>query len=273
MRVWTSGACGSTWPALPPASWQRSVGVLGRLWAGPPQPRPWGEGLVDQSLSTLFYRASWEDADRDELVFLLPSLRHGSRLHQPRGAGLVFHDALSEWTHRAALASDAAIAGAVLLIIEKLYGLAVGNATDTPLTTEEAMTGAVYARINSAYADPRLEHLHEPLMVAAWIGHLVAGRDALLPPIIAAPLASLIAAGLSSSSQVPDPAATVVVHYATAAGGAHHLARMAAKVSRSGHPRLVRSAMPAEPVSLERASSPLHPVPRNVPAHDFISGD
>ncbi len=34
----------------------------------------WGDGLVDQSLASLWYRAEWLDVADDELVYLLPSL-------------------------------------------------------------------------------------------------------------------------------------------------------------------------------------------------------
>lgn len=35
---------------------------------------PWGDGLLDLSLSTLLYSADWNSVSDDELVFLLPSL-------------------------------------------------------------------------------------------------------------------------------------------------------------------------------------------------------
>ena len=35
---------------------------------------PWGDGLLDLSLSTLWYSADWDSVSDDELVFLLPSL-------------------------------------------------------------------------------------------------------------------------------------------------------------------------------------------------------
>jgi hypothetical protein len=37
-------------------------------------PVPWGDGLVDVSLSDLWYAADWNSVGDDELVFLLPSL-------------------------------------------------------------------------------------------------------------------------------------------------------------------------------------------------------
>lgn len=40
---------------------------------GPPE-TAWGEGLVDRSLTSLWYGGSWDEVDDDELAFLLPSL-------------------------------------------------------------------------------------------------------------------------------------------------------------------------------------------------------
>jgi hypothetical protein len=43
--------------------------------AGPARnPVPWGDGLVDVSVSDLWYAADWKSVGDDELVFLLPSL-------------------------------------------------------------------------------------------------------------------------------------------------------------------------------------------------------
>lgn len=42
--------------------------------------QPWGEGLVEQSLSTRLYGATWSDVDPDELVWLDPAL---VKMHTP----------------------------------------------------------------------------------------------------------------------------------------------------------------------------------------------
>jgi hypothetical protein len=39
-----------------------------------PMAAPWGDGLLDLSLSTLWYSSDWNSVSDDELVFLLPSL-------------------------------------------------------------------------------------------------------------------------------------------------------------------------------------------------------
>ncbi len=278
MSVWSSGSSGLTWPAMPHPALRRSGGFLSRMWVGAARPKPWGEDLVEQSLSTLLYPSRWDDVGLDELVFLLPSLHRGTRTSQPSGAAPVFREALAEWTQHAVQLPDPTAAHEVLAILDTLHHLALGHPSDRILTTADAMRGAIYARVNAAYADARLDHLHEPLMVAAWIGHLVAGRDALLPPLIAAPLASLIAGGLSSASRRPDAAGIVIARYAAAAGGSKHLARIAAKVCRTGRPRLVRSTVGRStvgsgPFTLERSSEGTYRTPRQLPAPTSKSGD
>lgn len=253
MRVWSSGSSGRTSPTTTHVASRRSGGFLGRLWAkDAARTRPWGEDLVEQSLSTLSYSSQWDDVGRDELVFLLPALHRETCAAHPSGVSTVFGDALAEWTERAAHSSDPAAARHVLAILGTLHRLSVGHAGNRMPTTAEAMTSAIYARVNSAYADARLDHLHEPLMVAAWLGHLVAGRDALLPPVIAEPLAWLITGGSAATSRHPDAAGTVIVRHAAAAGGTTRLARLAAKVCRTGRPRLVRSTAYSDPFILER---------------------
>ena len=39
----------------------------------------WGDGLIDQSLTTLWYPRDWSDVGEDELVFFIPSLGAGHR--------------------------------------------------------------------------------------------------------------------------------------------------------------------------------------------------
>ena len=51
---------------------QAQVEKLGSSAA--PIAAPWGDGLLDLSLSTLWYPADWNSVTDDELVFLLPSL-------------------------------------------------------------------------------------------------------------------------------------------------------------------------------------------------------
>jgi hypothetical protein len=45
-------------------------------WRSPKELDPplWGDGLVDQSLTTLWYPSNWNDTSSDELIFLIPSL-------------------------------------------------------------------------------------------------------------------------------------------------------------------------------------------------------
>ena len=47
--------------------------------AAPSLRLPWGDGLVDCSVATLYYPSSWDSVGADELAFLLPSLCHSAR--------------------------------------------------------------------------------------------------------------------------------------------------------------------------------------------------
>lgn len=40
----------------------------------PPEPGAWGDGLVDRSLTSLWYPTDWDEVNDDELAFLLPAL-------------------------------------------------------------------------------------------------------------------------------------------------------------------------------------------------------
>jgi hypothetical protein len=63
---------------------QAQVEKLGSSAA--PIAAPWGDGLLDLSLSTLWYSADWNSVTDDELVFLLPSLS-GWRPGKPGATG------------------------------------------------------------------------------------------------------------------------------------------------------------------------------------------
>ena len=123
MSVWSTGSLGLTWLAAAHAASRRQFGILGRLWAGTARPRPWGEDLIEQSLSTLLYPSRWDEVGHDELVFLLPSLHRGGGASQPSGAAAAFHDARAEWMQHAVNWSDPTAARRVLDVLEMLHRL------------------------------------------------------------------------------------------------------------------------------------------------------
>lgn len=222
----------------------------------------WGDGLADQSLATLHYPASWSTVDRDELVFLLPSLTDPSSSGQPAGVAPFFLEALAEWSgiEPTAPTADADRVLRIGSILDTLYRRALRSAPAPagqpaePLAPRDAVAGAIHSRIHPAYADPALAYLHETLTVAAWLGHLVCGRDAYLPPVIAAPLLQLLDEGSPATGRGGDDVAGQIVRYSAAAGGARHLAGLAVRVVRTGQPRRIRSTVGGEPWTLADAA-------------------
>jgi hypothetical protein len=75
---------GQLWRSSGPIAAPDAVGE------GPPAIGAWGEGLVDRSLTSLWYPADWSEVGDDELVFMLPTLsawRPGSREATPSPPG------------------------------------------------------------------------------------------------------------------------------------------------------------------------------------------
>ena len=220
-----------------------------------PQPAaPWGDGLVEQSLASLYGPCSWDEVGEDELALLLPALTSPSAVARGGGPAPHFRNALQRWTaitgdtpprHRRDFDEVRRILETLLRHAETACPGAAPSPGGSPprLSVEEAALGAVHGCIHPAYADPRLAALHETLTVCCWLGHLYRGRDALLSPGIAAPLGALLTRDGASTGR-GDPAAGVVVHYAAAGGGAKSLRHASRSVCKSGRPLLVRSTAP-----------------------------
>lgn len=239
----------------------------------------WEGEFADDALALLARDTNWDTVAADDLVFLLPALtssdQHGAAV---AGAADHFHAALVDFEARVGrgLAPIGASVPHVRRILEtlvrrataqsstaalQLHPAAAGSADPLPaedqLAAEDAVLGAIYGRVHPVYAAPELVYLHEALMVAAWLGHLVAGRDAWLRPTVAEPLGMLlaaatdvkvasvttasVAAGSETAALRTDPVATLISAHADAAGGAEPLSRMAAAVCRTRQPRLIRA--------------------------------
>ena len=50
-----------------------------RSWRRPQTTFVWGDGLIDQSLTTLWYPRDWSDVGEDELVLFIPTLAASHR--------------------------------------------------------------------------------------------------------------------------------------------------------------------------------------------------
>lgn len=143
----------------------------------------WGEDLAVDPFTAAFAPRRWAETDDDELVFYIPSLALPCLQSRLRLTALLGDAA---WRLEAARTpADVAARRAGLLarahaaLLSPVPGLDEGEA---------ALAGFV-ARVNPAYLDPALACLQETGALCAWLGIVAGGRDALLPPCLAEPLA------------------------------------------------------------------------------------
>jgi hypothetical protein len=229
----------------------------------------WDGRFADDALALLSCDTNWDTVAVDDLIFLLPALTASSTCHtEGATAADYFHAACVDFEARIAggLIPIGASALRIRRILETQFRRstvqAVANARvdaasacaysvrqEDLLSDEDAVLGAIYGRVHPVYAAPELVYLHESLMTAAWLGHLVAGRDAWLRPTIAEPLGMLLAepqrAAAASISVAAafrtDPVANLISAHADAVGGAEFLSRAAATVCETRQPRLIRA--------------------------------
>jgi hypothetical protein len=286
-------------------------------------PRLWGDGLVDLSISSLYYPCGWEDVGEDELAFLLPTLQRTARATGdiPGGPHRFFRRALIARIHNligrvgkpAGSDNDDATAKVILDTIVcsgviKSVSLAAAGAEGrdawsklyngtrdshpkptlpgrNPLDSEslafwifelsvlatldravnalaanpekaqpadgvqlvDALITSIFSGINAAYAFPHLESAHELLTVGAWLGCLLRGRTALMPPFIAERLIDHLSRVRGEDVTDAAKCEDVIYFHAEAAAGASRLLRTAKRVYRTGTASLVRpSAGPAD---------------------------
>ena len=100
-----------------------------------------------------------------------------------------------------------------------------------------ALIGSIYSRINAAYVYPELAPSHETLSVAAWLGVLLAGRAALMPPFIARWLLEDGARGPSVT--IKTTADAIIDRHVMLLGGHDRLEKIARRVERVGVPAVV----------------------------------
>lgn len=93
----------------------------------------WGDGLVEQSLSTMWYPSDWDDVDGDELIFFMPGL--AARTMSANGAvAAQIHDALGRRLYFAQTAIAKLLkphagedATGVLALTQELAGVTPGS--------------------------------------------------------------------------------------------------------------------------------------------------
>jgi hypothetical protein len=123
----------------------------------------WGEGLVDRSLTSLWYAGTWNEVDDDELAFLLPSLSSWRPAASPTPPGAEHRDGpveyltqlLLERAHAAAVFMAAKSrrhpASEVPRILTALAGMGVLTMLALPQSWEDA---AEYSDLNHAAPAP-----------------------------------------------------------------------------------------------------------------------
>ena len=102
-------------------------------------------------------------------------------------------------------------------------------------TLADALVASLHTSLNAAYVYPQFALAHELFTLGAWLGHLLRGRAALMPPFIAETLADW-----TSGRQDRDNCRQVLLLHAEIAGGSERLLKLASVVRSGGRPALVK---------------------------------
>lgn len=104
----------------------------------------------------------------------------------------------------------------------------------------DALTATIYSSFNAAYVYPQLACSHELLTVGAWLGYLVRGRTALMPPFIAERLVDYLSDSTPDTSTENGLCVALLRFHADMAARASRLLKKAKQVYKSGLPMSVR---------------------------------
>jgi len=146
---------GTTWDAMLNLERFRQAWPPGREAHAARLPA-WGDGVADQSVSSLYYPAAWETVSEDELIFLMPSLRHAHADATPATRRL-FQRALSARLNhllRRAEATGAGAAQAIMGVIEAA-GLIQSMPLEAALAPQPEAPACGETADASATSDPR----------------------------------------------------------------------------------------------------------------------
>jgi hypothetical protein len=281
----------------------------------------WGDGIVDQSLSTLWYHCNWDNVSEDELAFLIPSLAstdwQDDGTHST-GPSMFLRRALCARVHRAVLALSSTATNQVNSSKEVLDGIAktgvistldpytawiegariscnlYGDSPDSRplrsklnnnsgrcatdkhgLWTQELailscldrllrdsslhidpschgqhrirslnlagkLVASIYASFNAAYVHRELESMHEMFTAGAWIGYLVRGRSALMPPVVAEFLIDELERNSPNDAADISRCRRILRYHADLAVGSRRLLKIARQVRTNGNARLTK---------------------------------
>lgn len=124
---------------------------------------------------------------------------------------------------------------------------------DVPATLSDAVVVSVHTRMNGAYVFPEYEFAHELLTSAAWAGHVLRGRTALMPATVAEYILGCSFGPALSHGSAADAS---FVWYAERAAGITPLERTARRVLKRGH------AIAVQPKTVRRPQAVLTSNPR-----------
>lgn len=242
------------------------------------RPDLWGDGIVESGLAGLWSARGWSDVSDDELVFLMPGVLR-AQANSLDGAAARIRRVLASrarsgvpvrppatrasWrldtAHVVASPAESRIpgwpAGAIAhagadpfarLVMAELdrfhEDACLAAERRGPVTGAQALFRSIHSGINAAYVYEDLAPLQETLAVGAWMGHLLRGRPALLPPCLAEPLADLMTGSTADlPNAVADASAALLVAHLGPDGSAR-LLRAAERSQRGGYSVVVDAA-------------------------------
>lgn len=80
---------------------------------------------------------------------------------------------------------------AVLAAIDRLHGACLMGGTAPAPRPADALIASIHTRVNAAYVHPQFAIDHELLTTGCWLGQLIAGRPAIMTPLVASRLADI----------------------------------------------------------------------------------
>lgn len=262
---------------------------------------PWGDGFLEESFTTAMYRRSWDDLTTDELVLFHPFVAQPDLKRRilseiiSRELDRHLSDVSGGWVGgNSSLTSDELTVSddnevslnqhisvmdclhRMLWDVDPQQGLSKRPLIDVP-TISGVLVASIHSGLNGAYVYPEHAASHELFGVGAWLGILLRGRTALMPPFAA----DLFMDYFNSGSGLTK---SIILSYAETVVGSGRLLRHAQSTLRSGQPALVRpvvrrpalrlvrhrenNAMPGSPALSRRVSNTQ---PRKKRMFGFIS--
>ena len=132
----------------------------------------------------------------------------------------------------------------VLACVDRMLHDAVSaHLGPAPLLAEpdlcDALVASIHTRLNAGYVYPSYAYAHELLMTGAWLGVLLAGRSAYMPPAVANVLLDYLDKDYAITNSVEAKIASVLKFYSDLTCGCSALLNIARTVTASDAPLIV----------------------------------